>query len=296
MKRKGVRQGKKRNGMPKEAGGLEERLRRCLGAQEAGCEALRPEGSAAARQSADAVCVPPELLAAAGAELAGRARRSRIGFGTFVLRLLRYEGLRIWLCQALALAGASLIGRLYFQGAFGDFSARGMGMFLCAFSALAALLSFPLTGRGRGCRMRETELASRYGLAKLAAARVLLAGAGNLALLCAAFGMAARASGCDRGSLALYLLVPFLGAGCLGAGLNRMLPEAYAPAGWCAVVPAVLAGIVLAGRYAPAWFEQTYSGGWTCVSAVLLAVYADQMRRQCRRAGLADRIAAGWSG
>ena len=144
--------------------------------------------------------------------------------------------------------------------------------------------------------MRETELAARYGPARLAAARMLFAGAGNLALLCAVFGMTTRTSACGVGSLVFYLLIPFLGAGCLGAGLARVLPEGGAPVCWCAIALAAFGGILLAGSRAPEWFEQTFSGGWACVSAVLLMVYADQLRRQCRREDLGDGLAAGWAG
>ena len=269
---------------------LEARLRRCLGA--------------AGRETAAA----EKLFAAAGEELERSACRGRIGFEAFLRRLIRYDGLRIWFCQAAMLAAGCLLLGLYFRGAFGDFTARGTAMYLSAFSSLAAFLSFPLAGRRRNGGMRETEQAARFGGGRLAAARTILTGAGNLAALCIVFAWRLGTRGlhgggaeileavCSNGGLVLYLLIPFLGSGWLGAWLERILPERWRSLCRGCVLLAAPGGIALLGRCAPECFEGTFSGGWACVCAALFLLYLDQRRRQWRMALRPDRADMEWAG
>lgn len=307
---------------------LETRLRQCLGAADVhekgeltaqGCRARTGLHAAAKRERTAAVgeasaavgmglpAAAGELFAAAGEELERSACRDRIGFEAFVHRLIRYDGLRIWFCQAAMLAAGCLLLGLYFRGAFGDFTARGTAMYLSAFSSLAALLSFPLAGRRRNGGMRETEQAARFGGGRLAAARTILTGVGNLAVLCIVFALRLGTRGvhgggaeileavCGNGGLVLYLLIPFLGSGWLGAWLERILPERWRSLCRGCTLLAAPGGIALLGRYVPECFEGTFSGGWACVCAALFLLYLDQLCRQCRMACRTDRADVEWA-
>lgn len=202
--------------------------------------------------------------------------RERIGFGGFLLRQVRFSGLKIWLLQGVLLCLLRMV-LSFTYGSLRAVNREKIPLLLCYISVLIVMTAVPFLWRSLRYRMFETEIATRMSIGRLTGAWLLLAGLGDAVVLSFVFWYTVRSTAISRSGAVLYLLVPFLLA---AAGLCYLLghvkPERFC-AGCAGMCVALLLLFLAAGEYCPIVFQQNFSLGWGGICLCLLAFGA----RQC---------------
>lgn len=139
-------------------------------------------------------------------------REERTGFWAYLSDIFRYEGMRVFGLQALALLTACLgISRTLQE-------IENMPFYALMFS----LAVMPVLFRGQMHGMSEMEAATRSSGPQIMLAKLLLAGAANLVCMTVFLCVAVKLKGAFReiGQLILYVLVPYLS--CMAFMLQRI--------------------------------------------------------------------------
>lgn len=214
-------------------------------------------------------------LLLANRELFQKCQRSRINFRTFLTLQIKYMGLPIWMVQGLLLLGICALLPSLLQYHLAHLTSRGIATLLCYFSTILAMHSISFVYRSSRYGMWEIETASHFSLTRLLAAKILLSGIGNIILLGAVFTVISQNTSCNRARTLFYLLIPFLLAryGTLLLHRHISVERLQVCFIWiCFGLPGV---IFLLSRYAPIFFEQSFSPGWggMCLILILACVY-----------------------
>lgn len=190
-------------------------------------ETFEKELRAALHESAASETALQETVAQARAAVGRQGAVARIGFAAFLGRQVRFIGWKIWLLQALCLLVANGLlctsfGMAYFT------HPRLLVQCLCCLSVLVMLTALPVLYESVRCRMHEVEAATRFSATRLLAAKLLLIGAGDLAMLAVLWLSACRLAPLDAAWIPLCLLLPFLltASGCLTL-LERLTPARF---------------------------------------------------------------------
>lgn len=161
----------------------------------------------------------PQALAAAGQlaglEAARRAGRRRIGFWELARMQVCFLGWKLWAAQGLFLLAVWLL----FPKAFFAAELRrpqAAAQWLVGLSVLTSMAAPPLLYRSIRFRMQETESAAYFSASRLLAARLLIIGIGDAALLACFVLLAAVNTALHIGSAAVAVALPFLLTGCGG--------------------------------------------------------------------------------
>lgn len=189
-----------------------------------------------------AYAVPPPAPAAvqstaACLQTAAAARRPHLSDAEFLRRQLGFISPRMWVLQVLF---AVLVGALALSPAGQVRSLEGLHPVLGAAPPLLVLINITDWVRVYNGGMLELELATRYSLPRVAAARMLIFGLSDAALLLALSAFTAAATRTGLLALLVRVLAPFnaMCAGCLWL-LRKARPQQLAPG-------AVLLAVVLA--------------------------------------------------
>lgn len=201
-----------------------------------------------------------------------RRQRERIRYPAFLLRQVRFIGATVWLLQGLLLVCAGWLFGFAITGSASDLAPRHLPVLLDCFAVFIAMTGIPFIGRSAQYRMLETEMATRISLPKLLLTRILMIGTGNILLLTVAFFLASTKAELGTGSIALYLLLPYLMACC-----GCLFIQAYAHSGQQGFVStafcfALTALLFVLYRTAPAVYEQASVGAWGAVCAVCAVI------------------------
>lgn len=201
-----------------------------------------------------------------------RRRRERIRYHSFLLRQVRFVGASVWLLQGLLLLCAFWLFGLADIIDVSNFAPRYLPVLLGCFSVFTSMTSIPFIGRSAQYRMLETEIASRISIPKLLLTRILIIGTGNILLLTVSFLLASTKAELGTGSIALYLLLPYLIACC-----GCLLIQAYAHSGqrgfistaFCLTLTVLLFVLY---RTAPEVYEQVSLGTWGAACAICAVI------------------------
>ncbi len=201
-----------------------------------------------------------------------RRNRERIRYPAFLLRQIRFVGATIWLLQGLLLLFAFSFFGLTNIGAVSNFEPRHFPVLLGCFAVFIAMTSIPFIGRSVQYRMLETEMATRISIPKLLLTRILIIGIGNVLLLTVSFLLASTKAELGTGSIALYLLLPYLIACC-----GCLFIQAYAHSGqqgfistaFCFSLTALLFVLY---KTAPVVYEQASVGVWGVLCAICAVI------------------------
>lgn len=162
----------------------------------------------------------------------------RIGFAAFLGTQVRFIGWKIWLVQALCLLAANVglsnaFGMVYFT------YPRLLVQCLCCLSVLVMLTALPVLYEAARCQMHEMEAATYFSSLRLLAAKLILVGAGDLAMLAALWCYTLWLTPLDARLLPLCLILPFLlaASGCLTL-LGRLTPAHFCGGSvlWCVLL------------------------------------------------------------
>ncbi|ADY55597.1 hypothetical protein Sgly_1287 [Syntrophobotulus glycolicus DSM 8271] len=207
-----------------------------------------------------------------------RRNRERIRHPAFLLRQVRFVGAPVWLLQGFMLLCAFWLFGLSDIGAVSNFAPRHLPVLLGCFAVFIAMTSIPFIGRSARYRMLETEMAARISIPKLLLARIFIIGIGNVPLLTVSFLLANTKAELGTGSIALYLLLPYLIACC-----GCLFIQAYAHSGqqgfictaFCFSLTALLFVLY---KTAPVVYEQASVGVWgalcaLCVVLLIIGIY-----------------------
>lgn len=177
-------------------------------------------------------------LEAITAQMQAAAPRPRLGFAAFLRTQVRFIGWKIWLFQAFCLLVANSVLDTVFGGYY-FFNSRPAVLCLGALAVLVLLTALPVVYNASLYRMQEMEAASYFSSQRLLAAKLLIIGIGDGAMLLGLWGYALLRTPLSAYMLPLYLLLPFLLAagGCLTL-MARCQPQqvCLGGAGWCGLV------------------------------------------------------------
>ncbi len=163
-------------------------------------------------------------------------------------------------------------------GAVSNFAPRHLPVLLGCFAVFIAMTSIPFIGRSAQYRMLETEMATRISIPKLLLTRIFIIGIGNVLLLTFPFLLASMKAELGTGSIALYLLLPYLIACC-----GCLFIQAYAQSGqqgfvctaFCFSLTALLFVLY---KSAPVVYEQASAPVWgalcaLCAMILIIGIY-----------------------
>lgn len=201
-----------------------------------------------------------------------RRNRQRIRYPAFLLRQIRFVGAPVWLLQGLLLLCAFWLFGLMDIGAVSNFEPRHFPVLLGCFAVFIAMTGIPFVGRSVQYRMLETEMVTRISIPKLLLTRIFIIGIGNVLLLTVSFLLASTKAELGTGSIALYLLLPYLIACC-----GCLFIQAYAHSGqqgfistaFCFSLTALLFVLY---KTAPVVYEQAYAPIWGVLCAICAVI------------------------
>lgn len=217
-----------------------------------------------------------------------RRQRERIRYPAFLLRQVRFVGAPVWLLQGFLLLCAFWLFGFADIGAVSNFAPRHLPVVLGCFAVFIAMTSIPFIGRSAQYKMLETEMATRISIPKLLLTRIFIIGIGNVLLLTVSFLLASTKAELGTGSIALYLLLPYLIACC-----GCLFIQAYAHSGqqgfistaFCFSLTALLFVLY---KTAPVVYEQASVGIWGVLCAVCAVILIMGMVRLLNKAASLD--------
>lgn len=214
-------------------------------------------------------------LLLADRELQQKRQKSRIGFQKFLILQAKYMGIQTWIIQGLLLSGICVILPSLLRHYLAHLTSHGIAALLCCFSIFLAMNSILFTYRSSRYRMWEIETASYFSFARLLAAKMLLAGIGDIVLLGAIFTVTSLNTSCDRASILFYLLIPFLFTRYGNLLLQRHISFAKLQICYGWIYFGLPGGIFLLNRCVPICFDQSFSLGWggICLVLILACIY-----------------------
>ncbi|MGI6174982.1 MAG: hypothetical protein ACOYJC_02230 [Christensenellales bacterium] len=201
-----------------------------------------------------------------------RRQRERIRYSVFLLRQIRFVGAPIWLLQGLLLLCAFWLFGFADIGTVSNLAPRHLPVLLGCFAVFIAMTSIPFIGRSVRYRMLETEMATRISIPKLLLARISIIGISNVLLLAVSFLFASKKAEFGAGSVALYLLVPYLVACC-----GCLFIQAYANKGYQGFVStafcfSLTALLFVLYKAAPMVYDQASTPVWGVLCAVCAVI------------------------
>ncbi|MDO5411501.1 MAG: hypothetical protein Q4F21_13835 [Lachnospiraceae bacterium] len=217
-------------------------------------------------------------------DLHQKTQRERIGFQTFLFMQMKFVGRKVWLCQGLLLVLFSVIFLAADGGYLWKIPAYAARM-LCYLAILIAMTALPLIHRSIHYKMHEVETAARFSADRLLAAKLLLIGTGDIFMLAGILIIVSAKTSLPTGSVALYLLFPYLlaSSGLLFL-LGHLKTERFMPYSLSFYFLLLLLILALKQIY-PGFFQQTLSGGWMAVCAGLMVFCIYQIRYLVYRSG-----------
>lgn len=202
-----------------------------------------------------------------------RRHRERVWYPSFLLRQVRFVGAPVWLLQGLLLLCAFwLFGFSGTGGIVPKLAPRHLPVALGCFAVFIAMTGIPFIGRSAQYRMLETEMATRISIPKLLLTRIFIIGIGNVLLLAVSFFFARTEAALGAGSIALYLLLPYLIACCSCLFIQAYVhngQQGFACTAFCFLL-AVLLFILY--KAAPVVYEQASVEIWGALCAVCVAI------------------------
>ena len=207
-----------------------------------------------------------------------RKQRERIRYPAFLLRQVRFVGATVWLLQGFLLLCAFWLFGLGDMGNVSNLAPRHLPVLLGCFAVFIAMTSIPFIGRSAQYRMLETEMATRISIPKLLLTRIFIIGIGNVLLLTVSFLLASTKAEFGVGSVALFLLLPYLIACC-----GCLFIQAYAHVGYQGFVSTAFCFslttlLFVLYKTAPVVYEQAFAPIWgalcvLCVVILIVGIY-----------------------
>ena len=150
------------------------------------------------------------------------------------------------------------------------------------------MTSIPFVGRSMQYKMLETEMATRISIPKLLLARIFIIGIGNTLLLMVSFLLASTKAELGTGSIALYLLLPYLIAccGCLFIQAHAHNgQQGFVCTAFCFSLAALLFVLY---KTAPVVYEQASASIWGALCAVCAVILITGIYRLLDKAASLD--------
>ena len=201
-----------------------------------------------------------------------RRQRERIRYPAFLLRQIRFVGAPVWLLQGFLLLCAFWLFGFADIGAVSNLAPRHLPVLLGCFAVFIAMTSIPFIGRSARYKMLETEMATRISIPKLLLTRISIIGIGNVLLLTVSFLLANTKAELGAGSVALYLLLPYLIACC-----GCLFIQAYTHRGYQGFISTVFcfsltALLFVLYKTAPVLYEQASAPVWGALCALCAVI------------------------
>lgn len=201
-----------------------------------------------------------------------RRQRERIGYPAFLLRQVRFVAAPVWLLQGFMLLCAFWLFGFADIGAVSNLAPRHLPILLGCFAVFIAMISIPFIGRSVQYKMLETEMATRISIPKLLLTRIFIIGIGNVLLLTVSFLLASTKAELGAGSIALYLLLPYLIACCGCLFIQACAHRGYQGFISTAFCFSLTALLFVLYKTAPMVYEQTSVGVWGALCALCAVI------------------------
>ncbi|MEG0899835.1 MAG: hypothetical protein RSF40_09030 [Oscillospiraceae bacterium] len=227
------------------------------------------------------------VVAVAHNELSKKEKRKRIKFSAFLVSQIKFTAWKIWMVQGLILVVLCSV----LSACFGDlFLSRPqhIAILLCGSAIVVLMTAMPFIQRGLRYKMYEIEVATKFSSIKLLSAKLLIIGIGDAIMLSSVLLLALFKTTLTIGTIALYLMLPFLVLTSVCLYVLGHVPvhrfSLYCGSG-CAAIFLIVAGF----RYLyPEIVKQTFSVSWSliCIALVMFCVY--QLRYIMRHSTYAE--------
>lgn len=160
-------------------------------------------------QTLDTNDCPSALFAAVRQETYMRSQKNHLSFSQFLSMQIRFIGWKVWAVQGVALFAVcfslyQLLGMGYWE------EPQSVVRLLVSLSVLVFMTIPPFLYRSARYQMQEVESANYFSAIHLLSARLLIIGAGDIALMGGIMVTTAVNSALQTGSTALSLALPFL--------------------------------------------------------------------------------------
>lgn len=196
-------------------------------------------------------------------------RKERIGYGTFILRQLRYAWRGLWPVQAAVLIGAWCMFKWFMHGDIGYMTSRHLPVILGSISIVLVMSFIPFLQRSYHYKMYEIEMASLRSLPGMFGANLILTGLGDVTVIAVCVVLTSSEYTLPAGNALLYMVLPFLvsSGGCIR--IFRKMKEELKT--WVCEVYCMLliAGMLLLYRGMPQVFG--YMNWWLAGSIIVLS-------------------------
>ncbi|MDO4281782.1 MAG: hypothetical protein Q4C56_09140 [Peptococcaceae bacterium] len=228
--------------------------------------------------------VPEALRRVARLQARARARQKRIGFAALLGRQVRFLGWRVWLGQLALLVCSQRAMALFYGQTLLVEPLYGMRL-LALLTLLVTASAWPMLVMADHYRMQEVEAATFFSTQRLLAAKLIIIGVGDAALLAALFALSFCYTQLEAASIVLCLLLPFL----LATSSSLTILERFSRAHFLPAGGSALLALYMMLHVAAPWLVR-YSG-WSAALCVILAGYlAWTLRRLLHSPALAERL------
>ncbi len=228
-----------------------------------------------------------ETCAAAHDVYTQKKQGRRMGFGTFLLRQVRFTAGRVWMLQAGVLIALCLVLDLQLKTGSGSYSSLGFAFSLV--SAVTAMTGIPYICRSARWGMYEMETASRVSFSGLLCARLAITGAGNLIMLAAFFTLAHLKLSMPLNT-ASYMLLPFFIVWMGVMLLVRRACDKFLPLYCGAFSILIIASLFGLHQLAPRAFGPDAAMLWNIVCIVIIAGLSIQIRALIKKPSHMDGV------
>lgn len=229
-----------------------------------------------------------QTIQAARMAYQNRRQQERIRYPAFLLRQVRFIGAPVWLLQGLLLLSACWLFGFAITGTISNLAPRHLPVLLGCFAVFISMAGIPFIGRSAQYRMLEVEMATRVSLPKLLLTRILIIGIGDVLLLTVSLLLARTGTEFGTGSIAIYLLLPYLIA-CCGCLLIQVYAhgrhQGFACTTFCFFLISLLFVLY---KTSPAVYEQASVGVWGMLCAVCTVILVAGLFRLLHKAASLD--------
>lgn len=226
-----------------------------------------------------------KTVAAAKYAYRSRPEKQRIGFGSFLLRQLRFTEISVILPQALALFLICIL--LLGTGLLADGGRASweIPMLLCCCAVLTCMTGLPIWVRSKKYAMYELERSTYASFARLMTARLIITACGNLILMLATGILVNMQVRMELTSIAMYLLFPYLLTSCVCVFVFERVRAEWAAWACIALGTGLVGGFYTLIRFSADSFLQNLPAAGALLCVLFGALLFFELAAMIKRAG-----------
>lgn len=231
-----------------------------------------------------------QTLTAVRAVSAQKSWKPQMSYRQFLCQQISFVDAKVWIFQAIVLIAVGIPLGAGLGSRYGEISYRQITFILGIAVIAAAMMGIPYICRSLRHGMYELERVTRFSYSGILSARLMIIGAGNLAMLLGIFAALALSDMTVSLSIAVYMLLPFsaVWSGCIA--IMRRLCSQYTHLYCFGFSLSMVALLFLLYKAAPRVFSQEMALFWGLVCIVMIAGLAIEARKLIKKTSSMDAI------